>query len=844
MKIDLHVHSRISKRSSVWILNKIGCAESYSDPREIYRLAKERGMDAVTITDHNALTGCLDIAHLPDTVTGVELTTYFPEDGCKIHVLVYGLTESQFMVMDKLRENVFDLVAYLNSQGLFHVMAHPLYPVSDRYTVAHFEKGLLLFRFFEMNGDQSQEVNQMLEAIVSSLNARLIRRLSERHGMEPFGRRPWEKELVGGSDDHSGLMVGKCFTKVPGSVTLEEFWAGLRAGGGQPIHIRQSTPLVMAYNLYSVAWRFYSSVFALENDSQDEPVLRFLERMLTTARAEARRAGKPLTHEPQKNRGPRAQGAHPMMGMFVKETQKLIEKDEGLSLFIREKVPGAGHKADFWFNFMSKVSSHMLGKIAEDFAANVVGLSPFDIFHALGAAGAMLTLTAPYYAAFSLYNQSRRLSAEAGERLWEGSSRRTAPRVAVFTDTFDQINGVAMTWRRNVALAAETGKDLTVVSCSTPEGETGSLPGVVRLKPARIFNLPEYPEQKIYIPPFLEALKLCYDQHPTHIHAATPGPMGLVALAAARIMGLPFFATYHTEIPQYSGILTRDASVEEYVWKYILWFYNQADFIFSPSQSTTAELVSRKISRARILQMPRGVDTRRFSPEHERPMENLPKGARLLYAGRVSQEKNLSLLARAFRALSSLHQDVCLVVAGDGPYLDRMKQDLAGSPAVFMGCLQGDELAKVYASCDVFVFPSATDTFGNVVLEAQASGLPVVVSDAGGPRENLLPGQTGLVVPANDENALVRALSSLVQNPGRARAMGRQAREYALTRSFSHSFEQYWEMYVQSIPGGFLAPRERKSAAMKITEGAGLTPYAPMGPKSAPVQAASMEDRL
>ncbi|HKI81774.1 MAG TPA: glycosyl transferase, partial [Pseudodesulfovibrio sp.] len=141
-KVDMHVHSRFSTRPSQWILQKIGCPESFTEPRRLYDIALSRGMDMVTITDHNTIAGALEIAHLPHTFVSEEITTYFPEDRCKLHVLAYDITEAQHGDIQHLRENVFDLVPYLREQNIAHVLAHPLFAVNDRLTPAHFEQAL------------------------------------------------------------------------------------------------------------------------------------------------------------------------------------------------------------------------------------------------------------------------------------------------------------------------------------------------------------------------------------------------------------------------------------------------------------------------------------------------------------------------------------------------------------------------------------------------------------------------------------------------------------------------------------------------------------------------------
>jgi glycosyltransferase involved in cell wall biosynthesis len=186
---------------------------------------------------------------------------------------------------------------------------------------------------------------------------------------------------------------------------------------------------------------------------------------------------------------------------------------------------------------------------------------------------------------------------------------------------------------------------------------------------------------------------------------------------------------------------------------------------------------------------------------------------KLLYVGRVSDEKNLPLLADVFLRLAARRPDLHLIVVGDGPYRRQMEARLAGAPCTFTGCLDGEDLAEVYASSDILVFPSATDTFGNVVLEAQASGIPVIVSDRGGPAENVIPDVTGLVLPAGDAQSLYNAVWTLADNPRRMRDMGLQARRYMEGRSFDQAFVQSWQMF-ESSRGG---PQGRRHTAPHTT---------------------------
>ena len=251
------------------------------------------------------------------------------------------------------------------------------------------------------------------------------------------------------------------------------------------------------------------------------------------------------------------------------------------------------------------------------------------------------------------------------------------------------------------------------------------------------------------------------------------------------------------------------------MWKYTLWYYEQMDLIFVPSQSTGDELAQKGIPPYKIRLFPRGIDVARFHPSRRSGelslRHNLGDGLRLLYVGRISREKNLHLLEKMFRSLvRSVAADVRLVVVGDGPYLKEMRENMKGLPCVFTGYLEGEELASMYASCDIFVFPSTTDTFGNVVLEAQASGLPVVVSDAGGPQENMIHEVTGFITRADDMEGLLQAVARLISDSRLRTRMGRAARMYAEERSFEKAYDETWRDVRRGAgPFGWAARKSR-----------------------------------
>jgi glycosyltransferase involved in cell wall biosynthesis/predicted metal-dependent phosphoesterase TrpH len=811
MRVDLHVHSKFSKRPSAWVLKKIGCPESFTEPQDIYRIALARGMTHVTISDHNRIEGALAIAHLPRTFLSEEITTYFPEDRCKLHVLALDITERQHADIQHCRDNVFYLVDYLRAQGIVHVVAHPLYGVNDRLSIEHFEKMLLLFKNFEMNGARNDVANDGLEAVLKALSPDMIEALSDRHGIDPAFPEPWKKNITGGSDDHSALNIARTYTEIHGAESLREGLAGLENGQSRAVR-HPSLPETMAHNFYSIAYQYYRSKFNLERFQGKDLLIKFLDRSLRPNGCgdkghDGRLIDKVYCFFNAHRRARPEPVSDDLIGLLRHTTARLLKDDRQ---FKRLALSGATNETPDemgWFDFVNQVSNQALINFANHAMNHLVGGNVFNIFHTLGSAGGLYGLLAPYFIAFSIFSKDREFTHAVRDHFGVPSPVKAEAadtvRVGHFTDTFYDTNGVALTLQQQVQVALRHGKSLQVITCN--EDPDMSQPGVKAFQPIGTYDLPEYPEQKLFYPPLMEMLRYCFEQGFTRIHSATPGPIGLAALAIARILKLPICGTYHTQLPQYAQFLTGDDAMAELTWKFVVWYYDQMDLIYAPSEDTRQELIERGINGDKITLYPRGIDTERFSPEKRNGFFEQAYGVtastKLLYVGRISKEKNLVVLGDAFRLLCARQVQAHLVVVGDGPYLNEMKTQLSDLPCTFTGRLAGDDLAKAYASADIFVFPSTTDTFGNVVLEAQASGLPVVVSDQGGPCENILPDTTGRVVPGNDVEALAAALNDILSNPRQQQAMGRAARRYMEERSFDAAFLRTWESY-QAISSG------------------------------------------
>src|SRR5581483_979549 len=341
----------------------------------------------------------------------------------------------------------------------------------------------------------------------------------------------------------------------------------------------------------------------------------------------------------------------------------------------------------------------------------------------------ILLMLAPYIYAFQSQSPSRKWLRE----ICDGLAGEPAPQLrntkrAWFTDTLEDVNGVANTIRKMTAAGIAAGRDLVVVT-SRSAIHINDIP-IKNFAPVGEFELPEYELQKLSFPPILPILDYIQREKFTELIISTPGPIGITALFAAKMLGLRTSGIYHTDFPQYVRLLTDDSFLETLTWNYMKWFYSQLDLIYVNSEHYRQCWIERGIPAERIEILPRGLDNTLFNPI--RRDENLRKkfGAQngevvLLYVGRISKEKDLDVLAASYRKLRERNPRARLVLVGDGPYSKELRETLPD--AIFTGYLTGLDLAKAFASADVFVFPSTTDTFGNVVLEALASGLPTVV---------------------------------------------------------------------------------------------------------------------
>ena len=779
-KADLHVHSSHSNKPTYWAMRKFNVPESYTSPLHLYRTARERGMDFVTITDHNAISGALEIGHLPGTFVSSEITAHFPENGCKVHVVALHISESQFRTIMELRKNVYELVAYLHTDKIAHFMAHPLYAQNDKLNLEIIEKALLLFTTFEIkNGCRAHRFNGFTKRLVSSLNESVIIRLADKHGLQPYGATPWVKGIVGGSDDHGGLFIARAHTTVYDTPSVEDFIAAIRNGDSWADG-EDGGALTMAHSLYGIAHSFYRERFGDRRRGATPFVSALLDRFFNLGTERGSFIEKMRLFILKNLPASRSHDGKNFEEILDSEARLLLNDNEFLA-----GISDADSNRKI-FAVTSRLANRLIFHYTKRLLTLPLNAGFFDYLNTAGTIGLVHTLITPYYLAFHHQHKGKELIRDLADALPEMHNIQAPEKIALFTDTLDEINGVAITIKRLISTARSRGVELTVITSGDENAK--AVEGVRKFQSVGDFVLPEYPELKLNFPPILDVMDFIERGGFTRIHVSTPGTVGLLGLLIARLMKIPVAGTYHTDIPQYVRSLTNDEFLEQAAWSYMIWFYGQMEEVLVPSAGTRQQLQSRGLPPERMKPLPRWVDTDFYSPGMRNPTFWKSRGMGLgrlvlLYVGRVSREKGLEMLVGAFRKLVDDGAAIALAVIGDGPYRGEMEAALAGYPALFTGYLAGEQLQRGYASADLFVFPSATDTFGNVVLEAQASGLPVIVSDEGGPRELMIDGETGLVFRAGSTAGLVSAIGAMVSDPTGIERMGRNARCFTLDKA-------------------------------------------------------------
>jgi glycosyltransferase involved in cell wall biosynthesis/predicted metal-dependent phosphoesterase TrpH len=745
-RVDMHVHSTASELSKLGVQRSLDLPECATPPQEVYELAKRQGMDFVTITDHDTIAGALALAHLPDVFISEELTVGFKGEPQAVHVLCYGIAPEDHEWLQAHNDDVESCAAYLDEREITAALAHPFYAVRAALTARHRRRLAQLFPIWETrNGSRAKELN--LPAFV----------YIETHG----------GTAIGGSDDHAGIDIGRTFTETPRAATPAEFLTHIRAGDAAA-HGAQGSAAKWAHAAMALAIRGFA-----QDDSRPErptpaAVLKIVERVMREGDVRHGQVGTDL----------RPEDARALLRSWLAGMDLGLDESD----LLRRLQDGELSHPDLLRRARRIHERRLAGAVQE--IATMVDERTLDLGRVQDAVFDACLPAIPYAAAAAFLGREKfKLTRGDGDR----------PRVALVADGLGGMHGVTHAIQQ-IRDRGVPGYDVEVIGTDADVDR--------RLSAVADVDIPFYRGLRIGVPTLPGLVEALAEGRYDLIHVCSPGPAGIGAWLLARVLDLPVVGSYHTELAAYAGLRSGMAHLETMAGVALSVFYGGCDVVLSPSPPSDERLAQLGIAPARIGRWDRGVDLERFDPRL-RTEGAFPGEVNVLYVGRLTEEKGAELLAQAFLAARQTDPRLHLVLAGGGPEESRLRDRLGGH-ATFLGWLGGQDLARAYASADAFLFASRTDTFGQVILEAQASGLPVVAVAEGGPVSLIADGETGLLAPA-DADQLAERLVTLVNAPLLRERLRKTA--VAVVR------ERTWEASLQRLATGYRSALLRAPAS-------------------------------
>lgn len=752
-RVDMHCHSTASQYSKLGVQRSLGLPECATPPQEVYELAKRRGMDFVTITDHDTIDGCLQLADRPDCFVSEELTARFAGEPQAVHVLCYGITPGDHEWLQANSGDVEACAAYLHDNGIACALAHPFFNVAAPLTRRHRRRLAELFPIWEVrNGSRAAELNMPAAVYV------------ETHGGTG----------IGGSDDHAGVDIGRTFTEVPAAATPEEFLAHLQRGDAEASG-EQGSAAKWAHAAMALATRALGVAHSGAASGPDPAaVMKMAERVI---REGAAREGKIAADV-----GP--DDARALLDAWL----------DGVGLEVRGAELIAYLQADDFSHadlYRRARRRHDRGlRAAVDGGAKAV--SSGDLQSAVTGLFEALVPAIPYAPATAFLGAEKaKLRDRRGER----------QRVAVIADGIGSMHGVTHTIEQ-IRERGVPGFEVDIV---------GTDPGVDRRLPAAAeLEIPFYEGMTLGVPGLPDLVETLAEGSYDLVHVTAPGPAGIAATLISRITGVPLLASYHTEIATYAGMRSQDSTLEALTRAGLGAFYTAPAAVLSPSPSADASVAALGADPTRIGRWERGVDLDRFDPAKADP-DAFPGEIKVLYSGRLTREKGVDLLAETFIRAHAADPRLHLLLAGGGPEEAELRERL-GERATFLGWLSGEDLPRAYASADAFLFCSSTDTYGQVILEAAASGLPIVAVAEGGPAALVENRHTGLLCRP-DADHLAGTLLQLASSPQLRRQLGDAGARAARERSWERSMSQLAAGYRRALDAAAATPAQAFASA-------------------------------
>ena len=779
-RVDMHCHSTASEVSKLGVQRALGLPECATPPQEVYELAKRRGMDFVTITDHDTIDGVLEIADRTDVFVSEELTAHFRGEPQAVHVLCYGITPEDHEWLQANSGDVELCAMYLYDRDIACALAHPYYAVGAPLTARHRRRLAELFEIWETrNGARAKELNRPAAMYVATLDG----------------------TGIGGSDDHAGVDIGRTWTEAPAANTPEEFLAHMRAGKVSAKG-KQGSAAKWAHAAIALAARSLGRDEHDGDPARPDPrrVMTMIQRLLKEGDAREGATGADLAPA----------DARCLLRAWLAAVELDHLDERGLIAYMQED--------DFSHSDLYRKACRLHERKlreAVEAAVRATG-APTANEYELGAAAAGLfescIAAIPYAPATAFLGKEQAKLAR-----YTTSAEDDTPRVAILADGIGSTHGVSRTIEE-IRGRGVPGFEVEIVA--TDPDVDRRLSAVVELE------VPHYPGLTIGVPSLAAAAQTLAEGDFDALHVCSPGPVGVAGALLARALGLPLIGSYHTELAAYAKLRSQSQSLADAMAMAVATFYSACDLVLSPSQASDEGLASIGMPAEKVMRWDRGVDTDRFDPalrsdelrgiwreglacpgsslasrEDDAAIANgrACPPVFVLYAGRITREKGAELLVEAFLEAKARDPRLHLVLAGGGPEQELVRERV-GAHATFLGWLEGAELARAYASADVFVFPSSTDTFGQVILEAQASGLPVLAVAAGGPL-TLVEDRVSGLLRAADPRQLADGLVELAASPLLRERLAKAGLSAARERTWAGALERLGSGYRRALAG-------------------------------------------
>lgn len=850
LRIDFHCHDHNSDIPDELWGRILRLPETWLKTKKLVNLLKKNGSDVVTVTNHNNARSCWDLkAKGIDVLVGAEFTCFFPEYELFIHVLTYGFTQEQEEVLNKKRQNIYDFLRYVAAQDIPVIMPHPLYfyTRNEKIDLDLFEKLAVIFSRFEvLNGQRDLWQSVLTLNWVQSLTPEKIVGYAKKHDLNPeeFGVDPYQpKVLTGGSDDHTGIFAGQCGsmlyvedlqeklkTQKPSELALQALKNGDIApfgqvGENQKLNIalldyfaqvatkikdpglfrimlhRGSTwdkigcfavsNLLLEMQKHKKTMKFFSFVHEALQGKKPSKLLKWqvskdykfcigqLEKI-----ADSKKLGSEAFTETVN--GAIAELFTNLNKLIAKRLEAELKGGKGLQIdsFTMEEMTQK-------FEIPSQLTALFFGDgKRQDNMSNVrveklLDNLSFPILISLVLAGSTLASTRVLYQNRVLLN---RFATQLGKN-------KHANRALYLTDTLLDKNGVSTSLSGKLREAQRADLPVDFLICHS---EAQSAPNLHVVKPIAEFDLQKYGEQRIRIPDLMQIAKIFYEGGYDRIVCSTEGPMAMVSLFIQQMFNVPSYFFMHTD---WLDFIKHTTDLNQYgrdrIRRLMRALYNRYDGVFVLNSEHREWLIGHemqlpeeKVFLTAHHTQPRDLGVHKISKASiiSGATENMPV---LFIACRISQEKGIFDLPEIVAKAKQSIPDLRIVIAGTGPALEELKTKMP--EAVFVGWQTKQELASLYLSLDLFVFPSRFDTFGNVILESFVHGMPTLAYNCKGPKDIIQHNKNGFLVEDTTEmaNAIVAYFSDT--------SIREKMRSQAITRAAEYQAEPIMQQFLTDM---------------------------------------------